>query len=240
LAGLDFTDQDSQTMNEPNCGHRKRLIERFTKNGLDGFHDYEILELALTFFISRRDTKPIARELLSCFGSISAVLNAPVSELAKMSGMGERTAVLLSAFREISSYCLKEKYSRMSVIERRSDVEEFLRFNFGMKRGEYVAAVFLDTGNRCIATEILAEGTVNQCVVYPRKVIERGLTFGAAGFILAHNHPGGACVPSKADWNITGKLHTAGSLLDMHLLDHFIITGERIISLRDLPQWPAG
>jgi DNA repair protein RadC len=220
-------------------GHRQRLLDRFRKNSLDGFHDYEVLELLLAFIIPRKDTKPVARQLLSRFNSISGVLNAPAAEIVKVPGMGVRTAELLFAFRDISSYCLKEKLGRQSIIEKRSDVEEYLKFNFGMKREEFVAAVYLDSGNRCLATEILAEGTVNQCAIYPRKVVEAGLSHGAAGLILAHNHPGGTLTPSKADWNITERLHTAGKQVDMHLLDHLIICGEKIISLRDLPQWPA-
>ncbi|MBD3390852.1 MAG: DNA repair protein RadC [Chitinivibrionales bacterium] len=222
-----------------NEGHRQRLLKRFESGGLDGLHDYEIIELFLTHVIPRRDTKPVAKELLKRYRSVSGVLNAAPSELTTVAGIGGRAALFLTLVREIASYCLREKYSRQSVLTKRSDVEEYLRFSIGMKSDEYVAALYLDSGNHCVATEIVAEGTVNQCAIYPRLVVQRGLAHGAAGIILAHNHPGGAPGPSAADWRITERLSTVGKLLDMPLIDHIIICGDTTISLRDLPKWPA-
>ncbi len=220
-------------------GHRKRLLKRFETQGVQGFHDYEIIEILLTYVIHRKDTKPIAKELLKRYRTIGALLNAPQAQLMEVPGVGRRAAQLLSLVREVATYCLKEKYVRQSVITRRGDVEEYLRFHFGMKRDEYVAALYLDSGNHCIATEIIAEGTVNQCAIYPRMVIKRGLALGAAGVILAHNHPGGAAGPSRADWQITERMFKIGKLLDMPLLDHIIISHDTVISLRDFPQWPS-
>jgi len=227
-------------MKNPDEGHRGRLLERFEKNGVTGLHDYEIVELLLSFVILRRDVKPIAKQLLGRYRTIGAALNAPASELMKIDGIGKRAAQLLAFFRDAAAYCLREKFENQSVIAKRSDVEAYLRFQFGMKRDEYVAVLYLDTGNRCIGTEVVAEGTVNQCAVYPRSIVERGLSRGAAAMILAHNHPGGAAAASKADWNITSRLHAIGKQLDMPLLDHLIISGDTVVSLRDFPQWPGG
>jgi DNA repair protein RadC len=137
------------------------------------------------------------------------------------------------------SCCLKEKYREQPLIAHRTDVEEHLKFHFGLMREEYVAALFLDNGNRVLNTEIISEGTVNQCAVYPRTVIELALKRGAASIILAHNHPGGSTTPSEADWDITKRLFDIGKLLEIPLLDHIIIAKETAFSLRELSRWPV-
>jgi DNA repair protein RadC len=222
----------------PNAGHRGRLLERFGKNGLSALSDHEIIELLLSFVLPRRDLKPIAKKLLAAFSSVSGVLNAPVVDLMSVAGIGSRAAHFFFLFREIMSYCLKEKYSRQSLMTHRGDVEEYLRFHFGLRREEYVAALFLDNAHHVISSETVAKGTVNQCAIYPREVIERALKHHASYMILAHNHPGGGKKPSQEDWVITQRLVQIGKLLDIPLLDHILITDESTISLRDFPAWP--
>lgn len=221
-----------------NIGHRQRLLERFARAGLAGLHDYEIVELLLTYAIPRRDTKPIAKRLLARYKTISALLQAESEELKQETGLGPRTAQLFLLFRELMSYCLSEAHVKQSFVSRRKDAEEYLRFRFGMRKDEFMAVLFLDTGNRVIATEELCEGTVNQCFVHPRTVIERALKRGAAGIILAHNHPGGSVVPSDADWQLTQKIHAVGRLLDVTLHDHLLIVKDKVVSLREMAQWP--
>ena len=223
----------------PNSGHRRRLLDRFEKNGLAALSDHEIIELLLTYVLPQRDLKPIAKKLLAAFSTVSGVLNAPIDELMNIGGMGGRAAHFFLLFKEIMSFCLKEKYSRQSIMTHRGDVEEYLRFHFGLLREEYVAAIFLDSAHHVIASETVAKGTVNQCAIYPREVAFRALKHDAAYLILAHNHPGGGKAPSEEDWSITQRLIQVGKLLDIPLLDHIIITGETTISLRDLPRWPG-
>jgi DNA repair protein RadC len=222
----------------PNSGHRKRLLDRFEKNGLSALSDHEILELLLTYVLPHRDLKPIAKKLLAAFSTVSGVLSAPAADLMTIAGIGSRAAQLFSLFKAVMSYCLKEKYSRRSIMTHRGEVEEYLRFNFGLLRDEYVAALFLDNAQHVISTEIVSEGTVNQCAIYPREVVFRALKHHAASIILAHNHPGGGKTASEQDWAITQRLAQVGKLLDIPLLDHIIITGETTISLRELPRWP--
>jgi DNA repair protein RadC len=222
----------------PNAGHRGRLLERFSASGLSALSDHEKIELLLSFVLPRRDLKPIAKNLLAVFSNVSGVLNAPAADLMAVAGVGDRAANLFVLFREMMSYCLKEKYSRKSMLTHRGDVEEYLRFHFGFRRDEYVAALFLDNAHHVIASETIAEGTVNQCAVYPRKIIEQSLKHHASYVILAHNHPGGGKTASEEDWAITRRLFQIGKLLDIPLLDHIIITDETTISLRDLAAWP--
>jgi DNA repair protein RadC len=220
------------------AGHRSRLLSRFRDSGIASLADYEIIELILMYAIPRRDTKPIAKELIKRFKSLSGILHAQESELTKVNGLGERACELLHLFRDVATYCLREKYEKRPLVAHRRDVEEYLRFAFGFRGDEYVAALFLDNGNNVVNTEIIAEGTVNQCAVYPRVVIERALACKASSVIMAHNHPGGAVKPSEADWHITERLFALGKLLDMPLLDHLIINREGAVSLRDFPRWP--
>jgi DNA repair protein RadC len=219
-------------------GHRARLLSRFEKGGIDAFHSHEILELLLTYTIPRRDTKPLAHKLIAHFKSINAVINASPDELLKVDGIGKRSALFFPLIREVLALCLKERYDKKETISHRRDVEEYLRFHFGHRRDEFVAALFLDNGNHAIETEIIAEGTVNQCALYPRIIIEKALRYGATSIILAHNHPGGSLTPSEADWLITERIHSAGKLLEIPLLDHIIISSEKVVSLREMPRWP--
>jgi DNA repair protein RadC len=220
-------------------GHRVRLRKRFLENGIGTLHDYEILELLLGYTIQRKDTKQIAKVLLKEFKTITGVLNADTDDICAVEGVGKNTAQFFPFFRELIGYCLGEACHKKSVVANRRDVEEYLRFYFGSRTDEYVAALFLDNGNRVIAVEIIAEGTVNQCALYPRTVIEKALRFHAASIILAHNHPGGSPTPSEADWSITVKLFRIGKLLEIPLHDHIIICSDAVISLRELSRWPS-
>jgi DNA repair protein RadC len=221
-----------------NSGHRARLRERFLNAGIESLGDYEILELLLSFAIPRKDTKPIAKDLIKRFKSVNGVLNASIDALSEIEGVGTQTAALLSLVKEVGAYCLKERVDKGSVVSQRKQVEEYLRMHLGHRKDEYIAALFLDTGNHVLATEIIAEGTVNQCALYPRIILEKALKYKAAAIIIAHNHPGGSVHPSEPDWQITHRLIELGRLLDLSVLDHLIVSQDTVISLRELPRWP--
>ena len=219
-------------------GHRGRLLERFSANGLGAFHDHEIIELILTFALPRKDTKPIAKELLKRFKTVGGVFNASPEKLQEVKGLGERSAQLFPLIRDTMAHCLKERFQKQPHISHQQDVEEYLRLFYGYRQDEYVAALFLDSSNRILCTEMLATGTVNQCAVYPRSVIGIALKQGATTIILAHNHPGGALTPSESDWMITERLFAICKLIEIPLLDHIIITRQKIVSLRGFSRWP--
>jgi DNA repair protein RadC len=220
-----------------NDGHRQRLRERLRTAGIKALSDYEILELLLTFVIPRRDTKAIAKELLDRFKTVSGVLHAGAAALAEVDGIGQNASFFLSVIAEVGAYCLAEKIEGRSAISHRQDVDNYLQLQYGRRGDEYIAALYLDNANRVLGTEVVAEGTVNQCVLYPRAVVERALKFKASSLILAHNHPGGTPQPSEADWQITRRLAEIGKLLDIPLLDHVIICQDRVVSLREMPRW---
>jgi DNA repair protein RadC len=221
----------------PNSGHRERLRKRFEQNGLSALSEHEIVELLLTYVLRQGDVKPMAKALLAKFSTINGVLNAPVAELETVKGIKKHSAHLIIFIKELMAFCLKEKYSRRSIMTHRGDVEEYLRHSFGLMRDEYVAALFLDNAQHIVSTEIVSQGTVNQCAIYPRIIFGRAIQCGAAAFILAHNHPGGGKKPSEEDWSVTIRLIQTGKLMEIPLLDHIIITSESTISLRELPRW---
>jgi len=226
-------------MNSSSSGHRARILDRFTTAGITALHDHEILELLLSFAIPRRDTKGMAKELLGRYKTVGKVLNAPAEELQEFDGIGIRAAALFSLTGEVASICLREKYERGSAVTNREHVHNYLRFHFGFKRHEYIAVLYLNSANRVITTQIVAEGTVNQCAVYPRTIIAKALSCGAASLIMAHNHPGGCPNASDPDWDLTRRIWVACKALDLPLLDHIVILPGDVISLRATPKWRA-
>ena len=230
-------EQEVQAPAVDSAGHRERLLERFAGSGLSALHLHEIVELLLTFTIPRRDTKPFARELVRRYKTLSALINAPSEELVEVKGITRRSALLFRLVREVMAHCLKEKSAGKSIIAHRRDAEEYLRINFGSRRDEYLAAIFLGNRHEVLETEIMAEGIVNQCAVFPRRIMEKALRYGASAMIVAHNHPGGGLRPSEADWALTERLFAICKMLEIPLLDHLIISHQEVASLKELPRW---
>lgn len=215
------------------------MLNRYIKTGISSLNDYEILELLLTFALPRRDTKPIAKDLIARYGTVSAAVNAPLDELCGVKGLGLRSAALFALVRDTISFCLSENFEKKPIITHRGDMEEYLRFHFGHRRDEFIVAIFLDGGRQVICAEVVAEGTVNRSVVYPRKIMDVAIRRGASSFILAHNHPAGTMTPSEEDWRTTERLMAAGKSMDVPLTDHIIISKDRVISMRDYDRWPV-
>jgi DNA repair protein RadC len=213
--------------------HRKRIREKFRKVGFDGFQDYEALELLLIYAIPRRDVKPLAKDLLAKFGDFQGVLDAPVEELAAFPGLGENSAMLLKVARECSDLYLKKKVMNKPRVCSAPDLINYCRMSMSGLKDEQFRVVFLNTQNEIIAIETIQEGTIDQSVVYPRKVMERALYHKAAALIFVHNHPGGNVKPSYADKEITKALVEAATSMDIEVHDHIIIGREGYFSLRD-------
>ncbi len=219
-------------------GHRGRLLEKYAERGLSAFSGYEVLEFLLTYAFSRIDTKPLAKELLARYGTVSAVINAPFDELCEIKGLGRRSAALLTLVKDMIAYSLREGVVDKPIITQRGDVENYLRSKLRERRDECVIALYLDNGNRVLGDEIVAEGTVNRCVIFPRKVMEGAMKRSAASFILVHNHPGGTAAASEEDWKTTERLCNAGKQIDIPMLDHIIISKDKAVSLREFKRWP--
>lgn len=214
-------------MQEPHyAGHRKRLRERFRKTGFEGFRDYEALELLLSYALPRRDVKPVAKELIKKFGGFKGVLDAPYEELAGTDGIKENAATFIKAMKGATSLYLREQAMKeKTVLSSASALLDYCRAEMSGLRDEQFRAIFLNSRNAVIAEEVIHEGTVNQSVVYPRKVMERALHHKATALIFVHNHPGGSCTPSKDDRAITAELVRIARGLHITVHDHLIICG---------------
>lgn len=214
----------------PNSGHRKRLRDRFEKNGSLALAEHELLELLLTYSIPLKDVKPLAKTLLSHFGSLSKVLNSEISEIRKINGIGASSAILINLVKDLNTECLAEKMIKSEVLSSPENVIKFVKSELAGKRDENFMVIYLDTKNYVIDFEISSKGTVDQAAVYPRKIIRRALDCNAAGLILAHNHPSGEPDPSDEDIKLTKSFEKVCSVMNIRLLDHIIVGAQGYVS----------
>lgn len=213
-------------------GHRKRIKDKYKKSDLNGWLDYEVLELALSYAIPRRDTKPIAKELLSRFKTINAVLDADAEELKKINGISDHTALFLNLLKEIAILYLEKGLQNKDLLSSPAVVYDYLKASLKGSTDEEFKTVFLDGRNQLITVETLKTGTVNRSVIYPRKIVERALHNHAVGVIIAHNHPGGSLDPSEDDRAITKAIKEALKTVEITLLDHIIVGGNNYFSFK--------
>jgi len=214
-------------------GHRQRLRSRFLKGGAAALQDYELLELLLTYALPRADVKPLAKELLRHFGSFTGILDAPADALMQVSGLKESSAALIRLVKACAEHYLKEEVLKRQRIPSLTSLVDYCRTAMGGLADEQFRVIFLNSQNEIIAEEVVQEGTVNQTVVYPRKVLELALKHKATGLILVHNHPSGNLTPSAADQELTRALVKASHALNLKVHDHLIISRQGYFSLAE-------
>ena len=214
-------------------GHRQRIKEKYEKSGLEGCLDYEVLELVLSYAIPRKDTKPIAKELLARFKSLNAVLDADAKDLETIKGISRHSALFLRLLKDISVLYLEQGIHSRDLLSSPEVVCDYLKVALKGLANEEFKMLFLDNRNQLLAMETLKAGTVNRSVVFPRKVIERALYHHAVGIIIAHNHPAGTLEPSVEDQEVTRMISNALKIVDIKLLDHIIIGGNEYYSFKE-------
>jgi DNA repair protein RadC len=207
---------------------RKRLLG----GGAEALADHEILEYLLATAIPRRDTKPLARSLLARFGSLAGVFNADSGALAGHPGMGETSAAALRIVALAARRFAMSEMGDKPLLASWQALLAYLTIDMAHLTVERVRVLYLDSKNRLIRDEHVADGSIDEAAIHPREVIRRALDLGAASLILVHNHPSGATEPSRADIAITQKIAEAGHLLGITLHDHVIIGREGHTSLR--------
>jgi DNA repair protein RadC len=214
------------------AGHRDRLRQRFLTAGAAALADYEILELLLFAAIPRRDTKPLAKQLIATFGSLGAVLAATPAQLAQRGGLSDGTIALLRVVQAAAERMLKEQVADRPVIGSWQALLDYL--GVAMKFGgiEQVRVLYLDRKNALLADDAAAQGTVDQAPVYPREVARRALELGASALILVHNHPSGDPTPSRADIEMTKQVVQAMSAVGLEVHDHVIVGKNRHTSFK--------
>jgi len=204
-------------------GHRRRLREKFLKGGLNGFLDYEVLELLLTLATPRRDCRELARALLGEYRTLRAVLEADVRELLRFKGLGPRNVFGLRFIQEVSGRFLRDRMMSRPYYRSSKEVFDYLYHSLRDVKREKFKVLFLDTKNRIIEEKTLFEGTVDSSAVYPREVVKDALRYDASSLIFIHNHPSGDPEPSLSDRQITRELVFAARVLQLKVLDHIII-----------------
>lgn len=214
-------------------GHRRRLRERFINSGLDGFLDYEIVELLLTLGTPRKDCKGMAKELIKKHKSLSGVLDADFEELQKIRGIGPMNAFGFKLFQAIAERSAKERIAKKTSINSVSEAAEYLQKKIGREKKENFVTLYLDARNQLIHEEIVSVGTINASLVHPREVFRSAVERSAVGIIVAHNHPSGEVEPSSADLQLTDRLIEAGKLMGIQLIDSLIVTVNDFRSIKN-------
>lgn len=220
------------TSNE-NKGHRQRLREKFLKNGLEGFLDYEIIELLLTLGTPRKDCKQSAKDALKKFGSLKAVLEASVKNLKEIKGIGDNNVFGLKIAQAVSRRYLADRIVDKDFIHSADEVMEYLKHNLRDKNKEIFLVIYLNGRNQILKMEELFEGTLTTSAVYPREVIKGALANNAAALVFVHNHPSGNSNPSQDDIALTKQLKTAAEAIDIYIHDHLIIANNDVYSFAD-------
>jgi len=213
--------------------HRQRLKKKFAESGTDAFHDYEVLELLLSYAIPQKDVKPLAKDLLREFGTLKGVIDADMVRLEKINGISTHTAILIKLVKEMGTLYLKEKAREKPQITCTSELLNYCKTYMGGLKDEQFCVIYLDAQNRITEIEAIEEGIVNQAVVYPRKVLENALKQKASAIIMVHNHPSGHVKPSDADIRLTKTIQETAKVLDILVHDHVIIGENRFFSFRE-------
>ncbi|GFM33327.1 DNA repair protein RadC [Desulfovibrio subterraneus] len=213
-------------------GHRERLRQKLKKDPRQ-LADYEILELVLGTVLTRCDTKPLAKELLSRFKTLHGVLHARPAELRAVTGFGQSLENQWLLLRELMTRCLESPVRERATLSGPTEIVAMARLRLGSLQHEEFWAVFLDNQNRLLAWERISTGTVNTTMIYPRDLMEMALGYKASSLVIVHNHPGGNPVPSTPDVEITRQIIRSGQALGIRVLDHIIVTEGDFYSLKD-------
>ena len=214
-------------------GHRERLKQQFAEHGLDAFADHEVLELLLFYALPRIDVNELAHRLITHFGGLDAVLEAPIDELVKFPGIGWNTAVLLHLVSQVSRRYGIVKARDDDILNSTEKAGAYLTPFFAYERDEIALAVFLDTKLKVLSHKELSRGAVTATDISLRKIVEWALSLNASGVLLAHNHTSGVAIPSKADEASTRFIKDALAPIGLRLLDHIVVAGDDFVSMSD-------
>jgi DNA repair protein RadC len=205
-------------------GERPR--ERLLAHGPEALSDAELLAIYLRVGVRGKSAVDLARELIQRFdGSLSRLAEASLEELASVSGIGMAKAAQLKASFELTRRALTQQMTTRDTFANPGKVRDWLRLKLATRQHEVFMALWLDAQNRLIKADELFSGSLTQTSVYPREVVKTALAHNAAAVILAHNHPSGVSEPSRADEILTRTLKDALAMVDVKLLDHFIVAG---------------
>jgi DNA repair protein RadC len=212
----------------------ERPREKLLAQGATALSDAELLAIFLRVGVKGKSAVDLARDLLNTFGSLNGIFSADLSKIQQVHGMGESKYCQLQAIFEMSRRALSEEMREGDTLNSPQKVRDYLTLALSHLRVEVFMGLFVDTQNRIVAHEILFEGTLTHTSVYPREIVRRALHHNAAAVILAHNHPSGVTTPSASDISITQTLKQSLDLIEVRVLDHFIVAGNQMASFVEL------
>ena len=217
----------------------ERPREKLLKLGAASLSDAELLAIFLRTGVQGRSAVDLARHLLARFGGLRGLLEAGQQCFSKELGLGPAKFAQLQAVMEMARRHLGEVLYRTSALESPAVVRAYLQAQLRHEKHEVFACLFLDTKHRPLTFETLFRGTIDSATVYPREIVKRALAHNAAALILCHNHPSGNPEPSPADIRLTHQLTRALEMIDVRVLDHFIIGDGEPLSMREHGCFPS-
>ena len=214
-------------------GHRQKMRQRFLTGGLDNFADHEVLELLLFYAIPRRDTNVTAHLLLERYGSLEAVMNAPVEDLMQVDGIGESAALLIKLVPQVMRKSRLSRGRKERILNSTKLAGEFLLDCFIGEKNEVVYQLCLDRKGKLLTCRRLAEGGISSSDLDVRKLVENALLSSASAVIISHNHPSGVALPSADDYTATDRIREILASVGVTLVDHIIVADGDFVSMAD-------
>ena len=211
-----------------------RPREKLLSRGAAALSDAELLALLLRSGIQGKNVLQLAQELVVRFGGVAGLLHTPADALKTVKGLGPAKRAELVAVLELARRALAQQLTQKPLFNTPQAVRDYLQLQLGGLHHEVFAVLFLDSQHRLIVLEEMFRGTLTQTSVYPREVVKQALTLNASSVVLAHNHPSGTAQPSRADEALTHTLKAALALVDVRVLDHFVVTASRAVSMAEL------
>ena len=212
----------------------ERPREKLLQRGAAALSDAELLAIFLRTGVVGKSAVDLARELLLRFKNLTHLCAASEQEFCELHGMGQAKYVQLQAVLEMSRRALQEEMANGNALNSPRAVKEFLQLKLRTRQQEIFVVIFLDAQHRVLASEEMFQGTLTQTSVYPREVMKRALFHNAAAVIFAHNHPSGVAEPSQADQLLTDTLKQTLALVDVKVLDHFIVAASQCLSFAEM------
>lgn len=211
----------------------ERPREKLLQHGAGALSDAELLAILLRTGVRGRSAVDMGRQLLQRYGTLGRLMVASRQDFARDPGLGPAKFALFMAVRELTRRLLAEEVCASDVLSSPEAVRQYLRLAIGACDVEVFMVIYLSVQNGVLACEEAFRGTLNETRVYPREIVRRALHHNASALIVAHNHPSGVAQPSAADLALTVALKQALALVDICLLDHFVVTGSHAESLAE-------
>ena len=215
-----------------NIGHRERARERLRCSKPGVMQDYEILEILLFMAIPRKDTKDLAKELITKYGSFAKVINAEYESLLEVKGVKENTLACFQLIKEGATRLTRAELTDKPIISSWQSLLDYCRAVMGHLKKEVFLIIYLNNQNELIDEDLQEYGTVDQVSVYPREITKRALFLNASAIIMVHNHPGGNTKASKEDIEVTQHIANALAPFKIKIHDHIIISDKSFFSFK--------